>query len=570
MLTEESYKELKAYLESCDKAYYVTGNPFIPDVEYDRKKKELEAYEKEHGIEPKVSSDLTPASRRLKHPSPMLSLANTYNTNDVRTFVEKVLQILVDSGCAEAPTQAHLCIEPKIDGLSIEVYYDETGAFCRALTRGDGEYGDDVTENVRMIEDIPKTMPYGPVIVRGEIYMPRSQFDKLKKEGKAPKDANCRNFAVGSLKQKDPKVTAERGLSAFFYDIVAAPCLDHIDTQATMLAYMHLRMGLPTQLYFQVTMLLDKTIEETLNDFDQYRADLDYDTDGAVLKVNELKYRPHLGSTAKAPRWAFAYKFNPDMRGTTILSIDFQVGRTGRIVPVANITPVILSGAKISRVSIGSVGTMKRFGLNSGSSVTVVRSGEVVPKIIAVNNHVPPFDVDSYLKQCPVCGSSTKPGPGGEEYFCTNPSCPPRLIARLLHFCSREAGLDIEGVGNTVAEVLVNTGVIRHFTDILTVPVETLRSVKNPENGRVLGKVADKIVATRDLSKKPFWRIISSLGIEGLGVAAAKMIAERSSNFDDFINNANDTKEEILLAQWICSDEGEIVVEKFKNLLVNH
>lgn len=570
MLTKENYESLKEYLESCDRAYYVKGAPLISDVEYDQKKKELEAYETEHGIEHKVSTDLTKESKRVRHPVRMYSLANTYDMNDVKTFMKRVMERLLEEGCQEAPTQAHLCLEPKIDGLSIEVYYDDTGQYCRALTRGDGEYGEDVTENVRNISSIPKQMPYGPLIVRGEVYMPRSQLDLLKTKGVAPKDANCRNFAVGSLKQKDPAVTAERGLQALFYDIVSGPCLDHIDTQNTMLAYLQVNLHLPVQDFRAVCALsMPHLVENELRIIKKDKEEYDYDTDGLVLKVNELRYRPHLGFTEKYPRWAFAYKFNPEEAIAHVLSIDFQVGRTGRITPVANISPVKLSGATVTRVSLGSVGTLKKLCVNTGMDVDVVRSGEVVPKIIGIDNWngQPPLDVDGLLQRCPVCGQPTTRGAGGEEYFCSNSSCPPRLVARLIHFCSRDFGLDIEGVGNTVAEVLVKTGVIGHFTDILTVPVETLRSVTNPENGRVLGKTADKIASTRDLSKKPFWRILSSFGIDGLGPAACKRIANRYASLDEFLSSSAKDGEELCLGQWLCSDEGEFVADRIRNLL---
>lgn len=576
MLDEESYRQLKEFLDSCDRAYYVQGTPLISDVEYDKRKKELEAYQTEHGIQPTVSTDLTKESKRVKHPVRMLSLANTYNMDDVRTFMERVTKHLVEDGCADAVQTTTLCLEPKIDGLSIEVYYDETGAYCRALTRGDGEYGEDVTENVRTIECIPKTMPYGPVIVRGEVYMARSRLEALKEQGVAPKDANCRNFAVGSLKQKDPAVTKERGLEALFYDIVTAPCLDHIDTQDTLLSVLSVNLKLPTQDWHSVVPLCHPNwVEGQIAILKSGREKYDYDTDGMVLKVNELRYRSHLGCTEKYPRWAFAYKYNPEEAVSRVKSIDFQVGRTGRITPVVNIEPVKLSGATVSRISTGSVGTLKKLGLNVDMDVTVVRSGEVVPKILGVvlqRGHGP-FEVDSFLQTCPVCGTPTTRGAGGEEYFCPNPSCPPKLTARLLHFCSREAGLDIEGVGNTVADVLVKTGVVRHFTDILTIPLETLASVTNPENGRILGKAAEKIVATRNLREKPFWRILSSLGIEGLGIAASKAIANRYTSLDDFIkrntilDTTEDGFEELSLAQWLCSDEGEFVSEKIRNLL---
>ena len=445
----EQIERLRALLNDHNYRYYVLNDPSVSDFEYDRRMEELHSLEAAHPefYDPdspsvRVGSDLTGEFRSVRHRWPMLSLGNTYSTGEVNDFIGRVRR--------EAGEAEYVC-ELKFDGTAISLTY-EKGRLVQAVTRGDGAQGDDVTANVRTIRSIPLQLRGGgfPDIfeIRGEIVMPYAVFDRLNEEREEAGEslfANPRNAAAGTLKQQRSDVVASRGLDSFLYMPVGddLPFKTHWESLQKMREW-GFRVSDHAALCSG-----EASIEAYIRRTDELRRTLPYATDGVVIKVNELSLQRQLGFTAKAPRWAVAYKFKAEQALTELLSVDYQVGRTGAVTPVANLTPVLLAGTIVKRATLHNEGQIAQLGVQIGDRVYIEKGGEVIPKIVEVDLKERPQESNPiiFVKDCPECGTSLVKFEGEARWYCPNQNhCPPQIIGRIAHFVSRRA-MNIEGLG---------------------------------------------------------------------------------------------------------------------------
>lgn len=506
---------LRQQLHEHNHNYYVLNSPTVSDKEFDDMMRQLQELEASHpemydpnSPSQRVGSDLNEDFVSVKHLRPMLSLSNTYNLSEVRDFYERVADSLHGQ-----PFQ--ICAELKYDGLSISLHY-EHGRLVRAVTRGDGEQGDDVTANVRTIRTIPLVIDAPcprQFEIRGEILLPWSNFNKLNAEreaaGEAP-FANPRNAASGTLKSKDPKVVARRGLDAYLYYLLSeAPKYDG--------HYQNLQTAREWGFQVSPDMRLCNTIDEVW-DYIQYwdteRKHLPVATDGIVLKVNSLAQQQSLGLTAKSPRWAIAYKFQAEQATTTLREITYQVGRTGVITPVANMDPVALSGTMVHRATLHNADVMESLALHIGDSVVIEKGGEIIPKIVD-NEGGPGEHRIHFIKRCPVCGTKLVREPDEAGYYCPNDQhCPPQILGKLEHFVSRKA-MNINSIGSEIINQYFNQGLLHDVSDFYHIDFDE--------------KIKRSI--TESLSV-PFERVLFALGIRFVGEIAAKTLARKFKNID--------------------------------------
>jgi DNA ligase (NAD+) len=522
--------ELRELLSRADDAYYGEADPIMPDREYDRLMQELLALELEHDLQHPQSPSTRIGGKPSRefptvvHPVPMMSLSNTYNRDELFDFDRRVRDNL---GHSDFTYMAEL----KYDGMAIRLRY-EKGRLVLGATRGDGEKGDEITANIRTVRDIPHRLrgPVPDVVeVRGEAYMEREAFARLNREREEQGEtvfANPRNFTAGSLKMQDPVVVASRPIRFFAYDLL----FDENDlarTQGQKLDQLA-RFGLP------VCSVRKKcgTIEEVadlIGEWDQKRHSYPFETDGAVVKVNEDRYREELGNTAKAPRWAIAYKFEAEQATTTIEDITLQVGRLGTITPVAELTPVLLAGTTVKRASLHNEDEILRKDIRRGDSVVIEKAGDIIPQVISVVNpdapgRPEPFSMPAH---CPACSSELQRLEGEVAWRCVNPACPPQTRIRIEHFSSRNA-MDIDGLGTAIVEQLVDEGLIETFADLYELDAGQLIPL-----GRMAEKSARNLIDAIGKSKsQPFERVLYALGIRFVGEKVAKDLAGhfRSAN----------------------------------------
>lgn len=551
--------ELIKQLDYHSHKYYVENNPDISDFEFDALLRELQALEERYpeAADPnsptrRVGSDLTTEFESVEHRYPMQSLSNTYSSEELGEWIERITR--------EIGGEVEFVCELKFDGTAISLCY-EGGTLSRAVTRGDGRRGDDVTNNVRTIGSVPMRLrgdDYPSLFeIRGEIIMPYASFDRLNREREAagePLLANPRNAAAGTLKQQSSQVVAHRGLDCTLYHLAGdeLPYATHYDN--LMAAR---RWGFKISDNIRICRTRTE-IEAFIAYWDTERKSLPYATDGVVIKVNSYAHQRQLGSTAKAPRWAVAYKFQAEKALTRLLSVDFQVGRTGAITPVANLDPVLLAGTTVKRASLHNAEQIALLDIRLGDMVYVEKGGEIIPKITGVelserpSNSVP-FE---YISHCPECGSELIRYEGEAKHYCPNvSSCPPQIIGRIEHFVRRKA-MDIEGLGGETIELLWQNGLIHDISDIYH--LDPVRLAALPRLGEK--SAANILEGVRASLNVPFERVLFALGIRFVGETTAKYLAAHFRTLDAI---AAATKEQLSEAEEVGAKIADAIVEYF-------
>lgn len=548
---EKRIEELRRIIENHDYLYYVLAEPVISDREYDKLYKELENLENEnpHLIIPdsptqRVGKDLTKVFNPVTHKIPMLSLSNSYDEDDVIDFDRRVREALPDNEKVE------YVVELKIDGASVSLNY-VSGILKTAATRGDGVVGEEITSNVRTIRSVPLKINISDKLkyklkdfeVRGEIFMRIDDFLNLNKERENLGEklfANPRNSTAGTLKLQDPKVVAKRKLNIFLYSLISLE--DEFDTQAENLKLMK-ELGFKVNSEFKVCNNIQEVLE-VCRRFEQIRDTLDYEVDGAVIKVNSIRQQNILGNIAKSPRWAVAYKFKAKQAFTKVHNITWQVGRTGAITPVAELEPVFLAGSTISRATLHNVDEIKRKNIRIGDAVIIEKGGDVIPKVVSVilekrgKNSVrtlPP-------EKCPVCNSKIFKPENEVALYCENPECPAQIKGRLAHFASRGA-MDIEGLGEALIDLFVEKGFLKTFSDIYELKNRRNELVKIERLGE---KSIDNLINAIEKSKsQPFHKVLFATGIRYVGAGAAKKLTEHFGSIENLMNATEDQISEI-------------------------
>ena len=522
---EARIQSLRKELELHNYRYYVLSAPTISDREFDEKMKELEALEKSHpeyfdadSPTQRVGSDLTKEFEQVVHRYPMLSLGNTYSEDDIRDFYERTLKALNEP--------FEIVAELKYDGTSISLIY-ENGRMVKAVTRGDGVRGDDVTANVRTIRSIPLKL-HGTdfpaeLEIRGEILLPWAEFDRLNKEREAQEEplfANPRNAASGTLKQQNPAIVAQRRLDAYLYYVLG----EHLPSDThygNLEAARSWGFKIPDVIRVCHTL---QDIYDYINYWDTGRKNLPVATDGIVLKVNSLRQQRNLGYTAKSPRWAIAYKFHAERAETRLNSVSFQVGRTGAVTPVANLEPVLLAGTIVKRASLHNADIIAGLDLHIGDCVYVEKGGEIIPKIVGVNVEARQSsavgDEVRFIKECPECGTPLFRPEGEAAHYCPNESgCPPQIKGKIEHFTTRRA-MNIN-IGPETVEDLYNAGLVRNVADLYDLKMSDLLTLE-----RWAEKSARNFMESlRESKKVPFERVLYGLGIRYVGETVAKRLA---------------------------------------------
>lgn len=505
--------------------YYNQDNPEISDYEYDILLRELENIEAEFPelITPDSPTQKVGGSKGEKfspvtHAVPMESLHDSFSADEIRDFDRKVREVISDP---------EYVVEPKIDGLSVSCEY-RNGVFVRGSTRGDGVTGEDVTDNLMTIKNLPKRLKNAPeyLEVRGEVYMSVATFERIVAEqennGEKP-FKNPRNAAAGSLRQKDSKITAKRGLDIFVFNVQAAQGIE-FTTHVQSLDYLT-ELGFPTAFYNSFDNIDDVLTE--IDRVDAHRGDLPCDIDGAVVKVNNLSDRALLGSTAKFPRWAEAYKYPPEEKETELLDIEINVGRTGALTPVGIFKPVLLAGTTVSRATLHNEDFIREKGINIGDTVLIRKAGEIIPEVLSLVRHGSSTQPYVFPEFCPSCGSRVVREDGEAAMRCTNTDCPAQLLRHLIHFVSRDA-MDIDGLGPALLEQLLNAGLIKSFIDLYRLEAEPLAALD-----RMGKKSADNIIKAVEKSKSAeIYRLVYALGIRHIGEKAAKLLCEHFLSID--------------------------------------
>jgi DNA ligase (NAD+) len=574
---KERIEKLRKEIEDHNHRYYMLNQPVITDFEFDILLNELETLEKkfpefesEDSPTRRVGSDITREFVQYEHKYPMLSLSNTYSEEELREFDTRVRK--------ESSDHSGYVCELKFDGTSISITYRK-GVLIRALTRGDGTKGDDVTFNIKTIKNIPhriteKSIP-DEFIVRGEILMPRSVFDRINKErteaGFVP-FANPRNAAAGTLKTLDTKIVASRSLTSMIYFLLADK-LPHNTHYENLQAALRWGFNVPESIRFCRN--IDEVIE-FVNYWDTERRNLPFDIDGVVIKVNSLHLQEELGFTAKSPRWAIAYKYKAEQGATRLRSVGFSVGRTGTVTPVANLDPVFLSGTTVKRATLHNADQIAILDLHENDMVYVEKGGEVIPKITGVD--IAARDIKSerisFITNCPECGTVLVKNEGEASHFCPNYlHCPPQIKGRILHFISRRA-MDIEGLGEETVDLLFSLNMIRTFADLYDLTKEQLIPLE-----RMGEKSASNIINSIKRSVEvPYHRGLYALGIRHVGETVAKTIARRFRSIEDLMNASLEDitavreigpKIAASILTYFADEENRIIIRRLKAAGVN-
>ena len=560
MTIKEKIDQLRAELHQHNYNYYVLNAPTISDKEFDDMMRQLQDLEKEHpeymdanSPTMRVGSDINKDFAQVYHKYPMLSLGNTYSEDEVADFYERVKKALNED--------FEICCELKYDGTSISLTYEE-GKLIRAVTRGDGEKGDDVTDNVKTIRSIPLVLhgDYPPSFeIRGEILMPWSVFEELNREREAreePLFANPRNAASGTLKLQNSAIVASRRLDAYLYYLLGNPLTSDGHYENLMAA---------SQWGFKISEHMKKahSLEEIfdyINYWDVERKNLPVATDGIVLKVNSLRQQRNLGYTAKSPRWAIAYKFQAERALTRLNQVTYQVGRTGAITPVANLDPVQLSGTIVKRASLHNADIIEGLDLHIGDMVYVEKGGEIIPKITGVDKEARILlgEKVKFITHCPECGSKLIRYEGEAAHYCPNETaCPPQIKGKIEHFISRKA-MNIDGLGPETVDMFYRQGLIKDTADLYQLHTNDLVGLE-----RMGQKTADNIIRSIEASKQvPFERVLFALGIRFVGETVAKKIAK---SFHDIDELAHADMETLISIDEIGSKIAQSIVSYFSN-----
>lgn len=537
MTVKEKIDQLRADLHRHNYNYYVLNAPEISDKEFDDRMHELQDLEKEHpeyqddnSPTMRVGSDLNKNFTQVAHKYPMLSLGNTYSESEVTDFYDRVKKALNED--------FEICCELKYDGTSISLTY-ENGKLVRAVTRGDGEKGDDVTDNVKTIRTIPLVLhgSYPESFeIRGEILMPWEVFEELNREKEAreePLFANPRNAASGTLKLQNSAIVASRKLDAYLYYLLGEelPCDGHYENLQAAAGW-----GFKTSEHMKKAHSLEEVFEY-IRYWDTERKNLPVATDGIVLKVNSMRQQKNLGFTAKSPRWAIAYKFQAERALTRLNKVTYQVGRTGAVTPVANLDPVQLSGTIVKRASLHNADIIEGLDLHIGDMVYVEKGGEIIPKITGVDKDARSMLIGEKVKfitHCPECGSKLIRYEGEAAHYCPNEtSCPPQIKGKIEHFISRKA-MNIDGLGPETVDMFYRLGLIKNTADLYQLTADDIKNLD-----RMGEKSAENIIKGIEASKEvPFERVLFALGIRFVGETVAKKIAKFFNDIDE-LENAN-------------------------------
>lgn len=556
---EKRIKFLSDVLNKHNYNYYVLNEPTISDFEFDKLLEELSnlentypEFKQDDSPTHRLGSDLMNSFNSVQHEFPMLSLGNTYNENEILEFHNRIVNEL-----GENPQ--YVC-ELKFDGASVSVKYQNNKLY-KAATRGDGSVGDDITVNVKTIKSIPLSIS-NPGIpnnfeIRGEIIMPHSVFESLNAEREKNGEqllANCRNATSGSIKLQNSKEVAKRKLDCFFYYFMGKEKIasTHYET-----------MKILKQWGFKISenIKLCNNIEEVISyiDFwDKERKNLPYDTDGIVIKVNSYRHQEILGFTAKYPKWAIAYKYKAEQVTTKLLTVDFQVGRTGTVTPVANLEPVLLSGTIVKRATLHNAEQMALLDIRLGDEVFLEKGGEIIPKIVAVAKHAEFSEPLTFISDCPACGSKLLKAEGEARYYCPNSDfCKPQIVGKIQHFIDRKA-MNIDSLGDETIELFYNNKLISNIADLYSLDKKDIVTLE-----RMADKSADNILISIEKSKSvPFEKLLFALGIRFVGETVAKKIAKHFKNIDKIISA---TKEDLMSCEEVGDKIADSIISYFQD-----
>lgn len=566
-IAKKKIKELTKIIKYHNELYYNQDAPEIEDFEYDDLMRQLKAIEKEY---PELIADDSPTQKvggkakdlfsPVNHSVKMESLQDVFSFGELEDFCNKI-----------DLDKTALSVEPKIDGLSVSLEY-ENGKFVRGSTRGDGEIGEDVTANLFEIKSIPKEIEYdGLLEVRGEVYMPKSSFLKLVERqellGEQPAK-NPRNAAAGSLRQKNSAVTASRNLDIFIFNIQR--CDKVFSSHIQSLDFLK-GLGFNVLPSYLKVKNYNEAINEIIKIGDS-RGNLSFDIDGAVIKVDDLEYRKLLGSTAKYPKWAVAYKYPPEEKDTVLRNIEINVGRTGALTPTAIFDPITLAGTTVSRAVLHNEDFINSKEIAIGDTITVRKAGEIIPEVLGVKKHCG-SSVFAMPKTCPSCGAPVYREEGESVIRCTNVECPAQLLRHLIHFTSRDA-MDIEGLGPAVLEQLLNAGLISNIIDIYTLDYSKVILLERTGE-KTVNNLLNAINKSKD---NDLYKLIFAFGIRHIGLKAAKIMAEKFKNIDAILNASLEDFIDIdgfgeIMAksayEFFSLNETRLTIEKLKELGIN-
>ena len=570
---KERISELSELLTDANYRYHVLDDPKMPDFEYDRLLRELEDLEKEY---PEFAREDSPTKRvggtalsqfeEIVHPVPLMSLQDVFSMEELNDFLSKTISSEPDTVFS---------VEPKIDGLSVALEYVD-GKLVRGATRGDGNVGEDVTENIKTIRSVPMTLENAPprLIVRGEVYMPKKTFHRLnerrEEEGK-PLFANPRNAAAGSLRQLDPKIAAKRGLDIFVFNIQLAEGVS-FSSHCETLEYLK-RLRFKVIPYEKLSGIPE--IDAQVAAINDNREQLPCDIDGAVIKVDDLSARERLGATAKFPKWAAAYKYPPEIKPTVVEDIVVQVGRTGVLTPKAVVRPVRLAGTTVTNATLHNQDFISQRDIRIGDTVLIRKAGEIIPEILEVDFSKRPQGAQPYRlpEVCPVCGAKTQQDEDGAFLRCTGAECPAQLSRNIAHFVSRDA-MDIEGLGSAIVDALIEKDLIHSPADIYYLRQEDIETLW--KSGKT---AAAKLLASIERSKEQdVSRLIYALGIRQVGAKTGKVLAAAFGNLDGVLSASEEELTQIpdvgsvtaaSIHQWSCQEQSRHMVERLRQAGVN-
>ncbi len=570
---KERIKELTALLNEAGYRYYVLDDPTMPDFEYDRLLRELEDLE---NANPELAAPDSPTKRvggvalsqfeKVTHPVPLMSLQDVFSLEELNDFLEKVYT---------AVPEAEFSVEPKIDGLSVALEYVD-GQFVRGATRGDGNVGEDVTENLKTIRAIPMTLENAParLIVRGEVFIPKKNFEKLNArqevEGK-PLFANPRNAAAGSLRQLDPKIAAKRGLDIYIFNIQLAEGVFFTSHWETLEYLKRLKFKVIPHKKLRTAEKID---EEVLN-INETREKLICDIDGAVIKLDDLSQRERLGATAKFPRWAAAYKYPPEIKPTVVEDILVQVGRTGVLTPKAVVRPVCLAGTTVTNATLHNQDFISQRDIRIGDTVLIRKAGEIIPEILEVDiTKRPEGAVPYYLPEtCPVCGAKVEKDEDGAFQRCTGAECAAQLSRNIAHFVSRDA-MDIDGLGSAIVESLIEKDLIKSPADIYYLTLDEIKSLW--KSGSTAAKKL--LTAIENSKQQDLSRLIYALGIRQVGAKTGKVLASAFGSMDALMEATEEALTEIpdvgavtaaSIHSWFCQEQSQHMIDRLRQAGVN-
>ncbi len=556
-------EQLRGEIRRHDYLYYVLNQSEITDQQYDKLFAELKKLEEAH---PELITSDSPTQRvsgqpvkgfpSVRHAVPMLSIDNTYSAEELRAFDQRVCKLL-----GKEPYD--YVVELKIDGLAVSLRY-EKGRLVTAATRGDGEVGDDVTANVRTIKAVPLVLVGKHKVpeileVRGEVYMPTKAFvalNKIRAEEGEPLFANPRNAAAGSLKLLDPKITTTRSLSFFAYSL--GEISEPLGGEHYEVLQRFKEMGLPVNTHIKKAKDIDEVIK-ICDSWRDKRAKLEYQIDGLVIKINRLGQHDALGTTGRAPRWCISYKFPAEQAQTKVESISVQVGKSGILTPVANLTPVLLAGTTVKRASLHNFDEVKRLDVRKGDTVIIEKAGEIIPQVVEVKKELRPHGAKPLQvpTKCPNCGSKVQKDPDGVYIRCLNRDCVGQLKERLQYFAGRDQ-MDIENLGEALIEQLVDSGLVESFADLYNLTKDQLMGLE-----RMGSKSAANVIEAIEKSKKqPLWRLVAALGIRHIGSQSAQLLTEHFDSIEELMDASIEKLQGI---EQIGPTTAESVYEYFHN-----